>query len=290
MNVVKINSSDKIKNRTSKIAVNSKNRPQGHEQRSKKTLRVSRRKRLKLFYFVSVFLIAVLGMAVSLAVLFRIDSVEIIGESRYEKNSILETCGINIGDNLILTDSKSSISYIEQSMPYLENTKIVKSIPSKLIIYVQESKPAQIIKILDKFVVVSSSGKILDITDSPVYDVATITGVELNEPKVATHISLRNSNQQKTLEDISRAIYTNKLQNINRIDLSDNSNVSLIYDNRVQILIGLPSDIDYKIRTAIAILNDKISKEEQGILDVSTSFTDSRSYFKPCCLLEQGIL
>ena len=54
---------------------------------------------------------------------------------------------------------------------------------------------------------------------------------------------------------------------------------------RITINIGLPDDIDYKIRTAMTIINEKLDPNNTGLiagtLDVSACSTSKISHYKP---------
>ncbi|MFZ1651581.1 MAG: hypothetical protein WAT50_08050, partial [Ruminococcus bromii] len=67
--------------------------------------------------------------------------------------------------------------------------------------------------------------------------------------------------------------------------VSDTANIKLVYDGKITINIGLPDDIDYKIRTAMTIINEKLDPNNTGLvagtLDVSACSTSKISHYKP---------
>ena len=66
------------------------------------------------------------------------------------------------------------------------------------------------------------------------------------------------------------------------IDISNSANIELNYDNRITIILGLPEDVGYKLRTAKAIITQELAATDKGTLDVSLSNSDRHSsYFTP---------
>ena len=50
--------------------------------------------------------------------------------------------------------------------------------------------------------------------------------------------------------------------------------------NRINILIGNLNELDYKIKTAAEIINNRLSKDESGELDLSMLDQGDTSYFR----------
>lgn len=90
-------------------------------------------------------------------------------------------------------------------------------------------------------------------------------------------MSFSDANVPDILEDVSQSLINNKVKNITGFDVTDTANIKLVYDGRIDINIGLPDDIDYKIRTAMTIINEKLDPNNTGLvagtLDVSACST-----------------
>jgi hypothetical protein len=85
------------------------------------------------------------------------------------------------------------------------------------------------------------------------------------------------------IESITQTFADNGYQGITEIDATDMANISFTYDNRVKVKLGIPEDLDYKVRTAMTIINENLDKNQTGtitgILDVSRCNSTKRSYF-----------
>ena len=59
----------------------------------------------------------------------------------------------------------------------------------------------------------------------------------------------------------------------------DPLNIMIKYQDRIKIQVGSVDNLDYKLKTASLILSDEIQDNERGILNVSISQDEGRSYF-----------
>ena len=74
---------------------------QGRRSTVRKSAR-RRKIRLWLLYFLMTVCILCIGIALSLTVLFKIDTIEVVGETRYDTDQIIALSGIEKGQNLFL--------------------------------------------------------------------------------------------------------------------------------------------------------------------------------------------
>ena len=71
----------------------------------------------------------------------------------------------------------------------------------------------------------------------------------------------------------------NNLNKVTGINFNSGYNLIVGYDNRVEIDFGFYENMDYKIRTAAEIINNKLGAKEAGVLDLSEVSKENRSYF-----------
>ena len=85
------------------------------------------------------------------------------------------------------------------------------------------------------------------------------------------------------IENITQSFADNGYQGITEINATDTASVTFTYDDRIRVKLGIPEDLDYKVRTAMTIINENLEKNQanpiKGILDVSRCNTTKRSYF-----------
>lgn len=239
------------------------------------------KRRLKriLFYTATLVILIAICAVLSLTVFFQIDNIEVEGETRYNTEDIIASSCINKGDNLILCNTSTGEEQIEKDFPYIESVDIQKKLFNNIIIYVTEAKPASIIESDGQYVVMSESGKILEVNDEKKYDVPTILGAQLKSVKLSSNVKFKDENINKYVEEIMQAVNDNNIKNIETIDISNLTKIALIKDNGFKIIIGTPENIDYKLKTAKAIMDKSVSDTDVGTLDVSLASADGgKSY------------
>ena len=135
----------------------------------------------------------------------------------------------------------------------------------------------------NKTYLVSEDGRVLAETDELEKNLMTVSVPKLKGLKIGEYISLKKNIYTTTLQEISQSLLAHKYEGVTAIDLSKISNISITYDNRIKIKLGLPEDLDYKIRTAFTIINQKLDPNNagkiKGVLNVSECNTTKKSYF-----------
>lgn len=246
-------------------------------------LRKRRRRRFLLVFYILLFLTVTVGaVVVSLTVLFKIDTVEVTGTSRYSANVIIEAGGIKKGENLFLANTRGASAAIQQKLPYIGTAKVSRGLPAKIRIEVAEIPVSGAAENKGKYIVIGTNGKILEIANRLPANCPVIKGLSLQKAEVGKMIAYKDNSQQDTFKNLTAAITNNKLGKITEIDLSNPSKIQILYDSRILMNLGLPSDFDYKIRFAKTILDEGgIKDNEQGVLNLSVAAQDNKTFFDP---------
>jgi cell division protein FtsQ len=251
-------------------------------QRRAEIKRRRRRRILLIFYIVTFIAVISAAVVLSLTVLFKIDTIQVSGKSRYTAEEIVKACGIQKGENLFLADVKDAASSIERTLPYIGSAKVTRGLPAKINIDVQEETVSGVIEHQGKYVVVSAGGKVLELADKVPENCPSVKGLELTKAEVGKSIVYKDTSREQMFKELLTAIKDNKLEKITAIDLSVPSKILVVYDKRVTMNLGLPSDFEYKIRFAKSILDEgKIKDSEKGTLNLSVAAEDNNAFFNP---------
>ncbi len=225
-----------------------------------------------------------IGIALSLTVFFRSEKFTVEGAEHYSDQDIISASGMVLGENLFLSDKKSGEDRIESMLPYVEQAKISVKIPNTMLITVTESKPAFLIKSGGDYVVASDQGKVLEKTNETPdkFDAPIVSGCTLKASEPGKSIKFKESGMLSIIKSVTQAIADNEFSGIKEIDLSNAARIAINYSDRIKIIIGLPEDISYKLKTAKIIISEKLSESDRGELDVSGCKDENkRSYFRP---------
>lgn len=223
-----------------------------------------------------------IGIYLSLTAWFKTQKIKVEGNSRYSYSEIISLCTIELGENIFLSDKAEAEANIKQNLPYIYNVDVRFSIPETIVIDVTDAEIAYQVYNKNRYLAMSREGRVLEMLTEKKEGIITIVCNTQDDIKVGDYIETENSfdilNEIKAeLEKLHLTEY------VSIIDIKSLANIQLIYDNRINIVIGMPEDINYKLRTAITIMEEKIdtndSRTIMGRLDVSVCKQTKKSYF-----------
>lgn len=235
----------------------------------------------------SIFLVVLtIGVILSLTVLFKTEKIVVEGgDQYYYDEQIIGFSNVKLQQNIFIAKMNSTPEAITKNLAYVEEAKVSFSIPDTVIIKVTDAVPSYVINIDGSYLVISAKGRILDKVPENKDKLPELTCGELTSTNIGDFVSFNDENIADILEDVSASLIANEVDNITGFDVTDSSNITLLYDNRITINLGLPDDVDYKIRTAMAIISEKLDPNNtgtvSGTLDVSTCNTNKMSHYKP---------
>ena len=243
------------------------------------------RRSLKIFTYAAIVgVVVVLGITLSLTVFFKTAQYEVQGKTRYDKQEIINACGIKKGENIFLADKQKASENIINSFPYIAQADVSFGFPDKIVIEVTEGKASYMVKYAKKdFCVVSKEGRILKNSKKKISDLPLVKGLILKSNVPGTYVEYNDKSMSTALDTIVESVDKCGLDKLTEINVSDKANLTFTYDKRILVKLGVPENIDYKIRTANSIISEKLDPNNtgiiQGTLDVSQCKETKKSYF-----------
>lgn len=238
--------------------------------------RKKRRKKHYLLRFL-VFILVCVGSYQGLSSsFFDISDVEVTSNSYYTVEQIKEKAGVKIGEN-IFRFSKGTVKKKLLADPYFENVKIMRKLPSTIVIDVKERTERAVIPKGRKFVVVDPKGLVLKVTDNPP-KVSLVNGLTVKTAKAGKPLEVEeNSMLNDTLVMLTDVEESNIF--FKRIDISNVIIKAYIYDQL--ICEGTPENMSAAIKNGNleSALYEMYSKGiERGIIRVGS---DNYCSFNP---------
>lgn len=230
--------------------------------------------------------ILIIGVVLSLTVLFKTQSYEVIGNNLYPETEIISTCGINKGENIFLANKRAAEDRIVKRFPYIEAVHVSFSIPDTIKIDITEAAEGYLFKVSDtEYLIISTKGRVLNrISDKSGSKLPIFIGPKLASGEIGQDIAYEDDSILSIIDSITQVFDDNGYQNITEVDATDAANITFTYDGRIKVKLGYPEDLSYKIRTAMTIINGNIdvnpNNKPTGVLDVSRCDVTKRSYFR----------
>lgn len=258
-------------------------RPTKRKLRKKAILKRKRRKLIfRRFFLVAICLSVVFlfffGIYFSLSKFFAIKNISVQGSSIYSDSEVISAGELHTKQNLLFLNSKKVENKIYTLLPNVDEVKVSKKFPNKLIISLEDAVPTYHLKIENEYIVISAKNKFLAKFSEPPDNTVGLIGIEA-EIKEDGKVEYKNSESLNLLEEILNTLRGKEIESINEVDISDLQNITLVYEKRIKINLGNSEDIDYKILTLKEILKNKISKTEKGTLNLKDLKTQNRTYF-----------
>ena len=97
-----------------------------------------RGRRFGVLYKLLTLVVVCAAAVLALTLFFKVESVEVTGNSRYSAQEIQDACGVQLGDNLYLLSKPDMVQRLHQQLPYIDEVRITRRLPNTLCVQVTE--------------------------------------------------------------------------------------------------------------------------------------------------------
>jgi|GEM_PF-1627121 len=253
-----------------------------------------KRKKRRTSFFYALLVLVVMGLALIMifSTLFKVDSVVVEGNTRYDQGKIIALSNILLGDNLFNIDTKAAEKNIENDFSYIEDVNISTRLFGTVVIEVVETKIAMAIEYEGQNILLSDKMKVLQVVSEVLApDIPIVVGISLVNPQEGNTaaVSAEDLDKAEILLELIKALDRHEIEHINRIDISNALNIVIEYDNRVVITFGTRSRMEQKVKNMQTIINGYVEPNFIGVVDVSflESETRAKSFLKPLSSLDE---
>ena len=236
--------------------------------------RIVRRKerRARLSKIFAVVLSLVCGVF-ALTAFFRVDSVEVMGLTRYERQDVLSTFGVKQGDNLFFCDSLRGQKRLIEQYPYFESVSVERDLPNRMILHVTESQPIAAVNgtqggwfILDK------NCRVLARTDqSGAQDAAEVMGLRTAGGQPGQPLPAENPTALEALKTLANGLDKVGLGGKATLyNLEDLDSIWILYEQRFAVCVGDLENLDHKLALLQALVTgDQFTPSDKGSINLS---------------------
>lgn len=239
---------------------------QGNSKRQPQVRR-KRRSNMSLYYGTVLFIAAIIFAILSVTVFFNIETAAVKGSSKYKVEQIIEASGINGGDNMIRKNMGKAAEKITSQLIYIETAEIKRKLPSTVEISVTPCVETACMQKDGGFFIVSETGKILKLSEDTQEGLIIFYGANPAEDMdLGMKFASEDENKTEVIYDLLSRRDSDFVSKITSFDVTDRLNISCVYEDRINIELGVISEIDYKFRLAEEIITTKISPDSKGQL------------------------
>lgn len=249
--------------------------------RRRKNNRRRRRGRFRFLYKLLSMLAICAVIVLALTMFFKVNTIKISGENRYTQQEILNASGVKTGDNLFLLNKYEIANKLLEKLPYIEEVRINRTLPSTLLIDVTECDFTLAVTQNGTVWLVSAGGKIVDsCTSDQTKKLPVIDGCQLLAPSVGSKIAFatKYKTQQASLLALLAALEDAALtQQVNAIHLGSTTELTMEFAGRFKVKFLYGADYAYKLRNLTAVIN-ALESNQTGTIDLTRN---GEAHFMP---------
>ena len=241
----------------------------------RKHRRSRRRKRqgsLAFLYRLLTFVLICGAIVAALSLFFKAEQIFVTGTSRYSQQQVLQASGIRQGGNLFLLNKYDAAARIRQQLPYVETVQFRRVLPNKLVVHVTECRDPVAIKQDGTVYLLCNKGNIVDTVSAAKWSqYIQIEGLTLLDPQVGSKARASATQQmvlERLLEILTLLEEKGMLHQVQVIDLSDASRITMRYMSRFDVQFLWDADFDYKLDYLAAVVY-RLEDNEKGSIDMT---------------------
>lgn len=210
--------------------------------------------------------VLILGaVAAACLIFFRVSQIEVVGNSRYSAQEIIDVAGVKSGDNLFAVRAGRVSWELQSRLPYIRAVSVRRALPNTLTITVTEGEALAAVSGGGSWWLLDEDGKILENASTP-GGYARIAGLTPLAPAVGTHLAAGEEERQRLdcLRELLGGLADNGLaRRLDWVNLGEDYRLIFSLDERFTVYISptLEKGMDYWLqRLAVALKNDKVER------------------------------
>lgn len=225
------------------------------------------RRRIKyhrLLLLIVLFVLLIVGFL--MLPIFNISGVEVVGNSKVTKESIISGAGISKEDKFFFLN-KGEIEERILNNTYIESVDIKKNFPNKVTLEIKERRSAATIQLMNNYLLIDKWGYIIDKSSSLLLNLSNIKGIENTaDMEMGEQIfKYVTTEQNKLLEALFNGDAISKFKSVTLTE----DKAELVLNGDVMVAFGSYNNVEYKLKVLdqmIVSINDNKSQRAVMIL------------------------
>lgn len=235
--------------------------PQGREGRPRR-----RRRNLSLYYLMLTAICVIIFLILSRTVFFRIEKYEVTGIDLYSEDQILNAGGLKVGRNMYGINLERTAKKIKDSLIYVEDVNLKRKLPNSFIVEVTEAKAYACCEYEgSRYAIITRAGRYLETEQLGARaGLIQIKGMELKNVALGEDFESADETKITIILELLDSIEKNCPNKITEIDITDRTNIVMMYENRIEVEFGSSLDYDYKLRYISALIDQNLEPDAEG--------------------------
>lgn len=222
------------------------------------------------------FVIIVVAVIFVMSITFRVDKIQVVGNSHYTASEIINAIDIEQGDNLFFFDRFAAITRVFAKLPYVQEVSVERALPDRVTIRVTESTAIAYIKLGSELWTFDEKCKVLGkAAEGEEEGLIPVVGLDPGTIFINETLSTA-TNDTRTIEYLKSVLYQIVERGISyqvsKIDFSSTNNVALSYGGKYTVRLGDPYATEHKFSMMMSAIS-QLKEGDIGIIDVTDAAT-----------------
>ena len=223
-----------------------------------------------------IFVVIVYAVIFVMSVSFRVENIQVIGNTHYTASEIINAIDIEQGDNLFFFDRFAAITRVFAKLPYVQEVTLERALPNRVTIHVTESTAVAYVKIGLEYWTFDEKCKVLGkAADGEEEGLIPIVGLNpgtifINEPLQTIDHDERTIAYLRTI--LNQIIDRGIAYQVEKVDFSNTNNVVINYGGKYIIRLGDPYATEKKFSMVLSAIS-QLRDGDIGIIDVTDAAT-----------------
>ena len=218
--------------------------------------------------FLLVVVVFILMFAVIYKFFFRISELELVGNERYDAQTLFEAAQVEKGNNLYSFSSRVALQKLKASCPYVKSLTVKREIPDKIIFTIEEYEARYYAFVYGRTCLLSDDLTVVEIREGKekVEGLCYMDLPAVSEAICGRQIKFRSDIDQNHVYQTVESVLSSELyERISAMLLSDTYALSMECDHKYLMIFGGYADCDIKLRVASVVMKDDMFKTENKL-------------------------
>ena len=239
------------------------------------------RARRRAFSGPLMFVVVVVAAIFVMSVFFRVEDIQVVGNSHYTAEEIIRAVDIEEGDNLFFFDRFAAVGRAFSKLPYIEAVTVERSLPDKVVITVEETTALAYLPLgVEKWTLDHNCkvlGKAAEGEEEMLLQVVGMNPGTLMIGEIMETEDGSTDTVEYLAEILDQIEARGLIGKITRIDFSKSQSPEFDYGGKYTVVLGRRDQVEHKFGMFITVLG-MLKEGDIGVIDVSSGTT---AHFSP---------
>ena len=219
-----------------------------------------------------IFVVVIVASIFVLSLFFRVEHIQVEGNTHYTNEEIIRAIDIEEGDNLFFFDRFAAISRVFSKLPYIEEVSLKRALPNIITISVVESRAMAYLILGDEEWTMDHNCKILGkAAEGETAELVPIVNFNPGTLFIGERLTAANGEEAPVnyLNEILIQIEGRNMgAEIDRIDFDNPNSPEIIYNGRFTFVLGRYAQVSQKFAILSGSLQ-ALKAGDAGVVDLS---------------------